>query len=91
MSGLDNLIMALPTGWRFNVGHTPHWYRRDELPKHLRRRPFEAYVTNGEPIGTKAYVFESADGATPVDALRSALLAASARAQKCTSTNAESA
>ena len=69
---MDAVLKMLPEGFRFNVGHTPHWYRRDSLPKHLRRRPFEAYVLHGE-IGTQSWIFESADGATPEEALTEAI------------------
>lgn len=77
---MEELLSALPAGWRFNVGHTPHWYSRQSLPKHLRKRPFEAYVLNDEPIGSRHYVFESADGATAQEALRSAIEAAKRKA-----------
>ena len=73
MAGLDDALLALPDGWRYHVGHTPHWYLRDELPKHLRRRPFEAYVCNGERMGTKGHIFESADGATAAEAMSQAI------------------
>jgi hypothetical protein len=73
MAGIDDAFLQLPDGWRYHVGHTPHWYQRDELPKHLRRRPFEAYVCNGERMGTKAYIFESADGATAAEAMSRAI------------------
>lgn len=70
---IDAALEKLPAGWRFAVGHIPHWYSRDELPKNLRRRGFEAYVLNGEPIGSRWYVFESADGPTPGAALELAI------------------
>jgi hypothetical protein len=73
---LDDLTASVPVGWRYHVGHTPHWYMSDAIPKYLRKRPFEAYVTNDHPIGSRRHVFESADGATAVDALASALRAA---------------
>lgn len=73
MAGLDETLLSLPDGWRYHVGHTPHWYQRDALPKHLRKRPFEAYVCNGERMGTNGYIFESADGATAAEALRRAI------------------
>lgn len=75
---LDDTLKSLPSGCRFSVGHTPHWYRRNEVPKHLKRRPFEAYVVSGE-IGTPTWVFESADGATPEDALGAAITQAAKR------------
>ena len=78
MTGIDEALKALPKGWRFQVGHVPHWYRRDALPKHLRKKPFEAYVVNPEPIGTRLHVFESADGATPAEALNTAIAAGNA-------------
>lgn len=76
---IDAALRELPNGWRFSVGHIPHWYGRNELPKQLRRRGFEAYVLNGEPIGTADYIFESADAGTPGEALARAIEAAKAK------------
>jgi len=70
---LDYELTFLPEGWRYHVGHTPHYYQRHELPKFLRKRPFEAYVCNGGKLGTKGYIFESADGETASEAIRSAI------------------
>ncbi len=70
---LDDLVSQVPKGWRFHVGHTPHWYRSDQIPKHLRKRPFEAYVINDQAIGNKLWVMTDADGATPFEALYTAL------------------
>lgn len=75
--GLDEALKDLPEGCRFHVGHTPHWYRRDALPKHLRKRPFEAYVISGE-IGKKRWIMVDADGATPAEALCDAIRGAKA-------------
>lgn len=76
---LDELAARVPPGWRFHVGHTPHWYMMDSIPKYLRKRPFEAYVTNDQPIGARRHVFESADGATAAEALDGALKTAIAK------------
>lgn len=73
MSSLVDQIARLPTGWRFHMGHTPHWYYRKELPKFLKKKPYEAYVANDIPIGVKGAIFESADGETLVDALKTAI------------------
>jgi hypothetical protein len=86
---IDRALEDLPQGWRFSVGHIHHWYGRDELPKNLRRKGFEAFVLNGEPIGTAGYVFESADAATPGDALKAALRAAIAKARIHVAMNAD--
>lgn len=72
--GIESELQDLPEGFRFSVGHVPHWYRRDELPKNLRKKPFEAYIINDNQLmGTKKYIFESADAATPAEALRLAI------------------
>ena len=76
---IDDVLKLLPSGFRFHVGHTPHWYRRNEMPKYLRKRPFEAYVTKGD-IGTPGYIFESADAETPELALSAAVAKATALA-----------
>lgn len=75
--GLEDALRELPPGFRVSVGHVPHWYRRDELPKNLRRKQFEAYVLNDNRLlGTKAYIFESSDAGTPAEAVRLAIAAA---------------
>lgn len=75
---IDEALKSLPSGWRFNVGHTPHWYTEGHIPKHMRKKPYEAYVLSGE-IGTKSWIFESADGVTPADALTHAIKAGLAK------------
>ena len=76
---IDEVLKELPEGFKFHVGHTPHWYRGDAIPRHLRKRPFEAYVVAGI-IGTSTWIFESADGASPAEALATAISQARARA-----------
>lgn len=69
---LPEVIATVPAGCRWNVGHTPRWYRKGELPpKNLR---YEAYVLCGD-FGTKSWIMESADGATPEEALSWAVAA----------------
>lgn len=70
---LDEVLQTLPPHWSFNVGHTPHFYRSDSVPKQLRKRPFCAWVTNAALFGTKTYISVDADAATPAEALQLAI------------------
>ena len=78
---IDAALKLLPPDCRFHVGHTPHWYSQESIPKHLRKRPFEAYVCRGR-IATQSWIFESADGATPAQALSVAITQAIAAIEK---------
>lgn len=69
----EMLSEALPKDCRWHVGHIPHFYRDDEIPKLLRKLPYEAYLARGM-FGTKTWIFVSSEGATPADALLSAIL-----------------
>lgn len=73
MTTLDSLFEEINNrGWRAHVGHTPHYYQSREIPKHIKKRPFEAYVINNEPFATYLHVFESSDGSTLIEALEKA-------------------
>ena len=74
MRSLDELLEEVnKRGWRASGGHTPHYYQRNELPKNLRKKPYEAYVCNNEKFATWLHVWESADGSTFNEALEKAL------------------
>lgn len=78
---LDELVKTMPKGFKFNVGMTPYWSQRESLPKHLKKRPYEAYVCSGT-IGTPTWIFESADGINPEQALEEALTLALNKTRK---------